>query len=131
VARPACFSAIGSNGNRVVLFSIPASLLAIHLMTLVPTIVEDTLIFYKLLDKIAGKQEIVQLDHMTAHLTIDIMGHLILDYNLNCQTEKNELVETLKKTMPWMATGRSFNPFANLRLLAHWYYANQPKTKNG
>jgi cytochrome P450 len=52
-----------------------------HLMTLVPSIVEDTLIFYKLLDKIAEKQEIVQLDHMTAHLTIDIMGHLILDYD--------------------------------------------------
>jgi cytochrome P450 len=65
---------------------------AFHLMTLVPINVEDTRIYCKVLDKYSDAGEVFQVEEAVAHLTIDIMGHVVLDYDLNSQTQTNELV---------------------------------------
>jgi cytochrome P450 len=50
-----------------------------HLMTLVPSIVDDTMIFYEVLGEHADSGEVRPIETAAAHLTIDIMGHIILD----------------------------------------------------
>jgi sterigmatocystin biosynthesis cytochrome P450 monooxygenase len=69
---------------------------ASHLMSLVPVIVDDTIIFWKSLSRAAEAKEIVQLEHMTSHLTIDIIGHVILDHDHNSQTRQNRLVDAFR-----------------------------------
>lgn len=98
---------------------------ASHLMTLVPTIVDDTKIFSKRLSRVAETKEVVQLEHMTGHLTIDIMGHVILDHDLNSQTGQNRLVDAFRQAISWTPASKTINPFAGfnpIRPLAHWYW---------
>ncbi len=98
---------------------------ASHLMTLVPTIVDDTMTFWQNLNKVAESKELVQLEHMTSHLTIDIMGHVILDHDLNSQTGHNKLVNAFQHAISWTPNAKTINPFEGLnpiRSIAHWYW---------
>jgi cytochrome P450 len=100
---------------------------ASHLMTLVPIIVDDTMIFWRNLNRVAESKEIVQLEQMTAHLTIDIMGHVILDHDLNSQGGHNKLVDAFRHAIEWTPSPRTINPLAGLnpiRPIAHWYWTS-------
>jgi len=100
---------------------------ASHLMTLVPIIVDDTMIFWRNLKRVAESKEIVQLEQMTAHLTIDVMGHVILDHDLNSQAGHNKLVDAFRHAIEWTPSARTINPLAGLnpiRPLAHWYWSS-------
>jgi hypothetical protein len=59
----------------------------------------DTMIFWQGLSWVAEAKETVQLQHMTSHLTIDIMGHVILDHDLNPQTGENRLVDAPRQAI--------------------------------
>lgn len=95
-------------------------------MTLVPIIVDDTMIFWQNLNRIAESREIVQLEHVTRHLTIDIIGHVILDHNLNSQTSQNRLVDAFQHAISWTPSSIIIlNPLGKLdpfRPIAHWYW---------
>ncbi|PVH73910.1 cytochrome P450 monooxygenase-like protein [Cadophora sp. DSE1049] len=96
-----------------------------HLMTLVPSIVDDTTIFVKILNKLADSGEIKPLDDALARLTIDIMGHVVLDHDLNSQTSENEMVDGFRGSVKWSPKTVTTNPFQNLNPMmpiAHWYY---------
>jgi cytochrome P450 len=99
---------------------------AAHLMTLVPSIVEDTKVYCKVLDGFAATGETFQVEEAVAHLTIDIMGHVVLDHDLNSQTETNELVESFRKSIQWTPKVTTINPFVShnpILPLMHKYYA--------
>jgi cytochrome P450 len=49
---------------------------ASHLMILVPSIVDDGLIFWNKLDELSRSQKITPLEDLLAQLFIDIMGHI-------------------------------------------------------
>lgn len=96
-------------------------------MTLVPAIVDDTMVFWENLKRVAESNEVVQLEQITAHLTIDIMGHVILDHDLNSQVGRNRLVDAFQQAISWTPSARTINPLAGLnpvRPLAHWYWTN-------
>lgn len=72
-----------------------------HLMTLVPSIVDDVTVFHSKLGELADAGEVQPIEEPLARLTIDIMGHLILDHDLNSQTSENELVTAFRKQVYW------------------------------
>jgi cytochrome P450 len=97
-------------------------------MTLVPSIVEDTRIYCKVLDKYSDAGEGFQVEEAVAHLTIDIMGHVVLDYGLNSQTQTNELVGCFRKAVQWTPPVAQENPLVKLSPIApimHKYYARK------
>lgn len=99
-----------------------------HLITLVPTIVDDTAVYCQVLRDHADSGEVRPIEDALAHLTIDIMGHIVLDHDLNSQTEKNELVEAFRKQISWTPSAVSTNPFVGfnpLRPFAHVYYGRK------
>jgi cytochrome P450 len=94
-------------------------------MTLVPTIVDATTVYCQVLGEHADSGEVRPIEHALAHLTIDIMGYVVLDYNLNSQTEKNELVDAFREQISWTPSAVSTNPFVGfnpLRPFMHKYY---------
>jgi len=96
-----------------------------HLMTLVPSIVDDTTVYCKVLGDHADTGEVRPIEEALAHLTIDIMGHVVLDFDLNSQTEKNELVEAFRHQISWTPSAVKTNPFVGLnplRPFMHKYY---------
>lgn len=66
-------------------------------MTLVLTIVNDAAIYCQIIGEHADSGEVRPIEEALAHLTIDIMGHIVLDLDLNSQTEKNELVKAFRE----------------------------------
>ncbi|KAL2070212.1 hypothetical protein VTL71DRAFT_13238 [Oculimacula yallundae] len=96
-----------------------------HLMTLVPGIVDDTTIFLGVLNSLAESGEVKPLDDALARLTIDIMGHVVLDHDLNSQKSENEMVEGFRGSVRWSPATVTTNPFSNMNPLmpiAHRYY---------
>lgn len=97
-----------------------------HLMTLVPGIVDDTTIFQEKFGELADSKEVKPIEELLARLTIDIMGHIILDHDLNAQTTENKLVSAFRSQMAWTPNAmapaflKCINPFM---LYAHWYYS--------
>jgi cytochrome P450 len=88
-----------------------------HLMTLVPSIVDETAIYCKILSDQADSGEVRPLEEALAHLTIDIMGHVVLDANFKSQTEKNELVEAFRDQVSWTPSAIATNPFVGINPL--------------
>lgn len=62
-----------------------------HLMTLVPSIVEDCLNFRQILSRHADSGEILQIESAARLLAIDVMGRIALDHPLKSLVSKNEL----------------------------------------
>lgn len=99
-----------------------------HLLTLVPSIVDDTQIFHGILTQLSESQKITPIDDLLANLTIDIMGHIILDHDLNSQTTDNELVNAFRDAVYWTPSPKlnhsifSLNP---VQSFAHWYHARR------
>lgn len=99
-----------------------------HLMTLVPVIVDDVAIFHNKFGELADSGEVRPIEELLARLTIDIMGHIILDHSLNSQTTENEMVTAFRRqaywtpaplTRAWMIT---INPVLRT---AQWYYSRK------
>jgi cytochrome P450 len=95
-----------------------------HLMTLVPSIVNDTLIFRQILDGYAASGEIFSMERAAARLTVDIMGHIVLDHDLNSQTTDNDLMNLFERAVKWTPSGSTINPLYKLnfvRPIIQWY----------
>ena len=101
---------------------------ATHLMTLVPGIVNDSAIFAEKLAEMAKSGELFLLEEMAARVTVDIIGKVVLDVNLNSQNAENELVSSFRSQVRWTRPVSDLNPFATLdirRPIMNWYYARK------
>lgn len=71
-----------------------------HLVTLLPRILDKTKIFMDILDDIVRSGEVVQINKLTTYLTFDIIGAVVLDADLDAQTEhKHEVVTSFLTLM--------------------------------
>ncbi|KUJ06776.1 cytochrome P450 [Mollisia scopiformis] len=97
---------------------------AAHLTTLIPMIVDDCLIFHSTLSSLAGTGELTQIEDPLTRLTIDIMGHVIMDHDLNSQISENELVNSFRAAVEHTPNAMLVNPILNWdpnRMFWHWY----------
>ncbi|KAF3922908.1 hypothetical protein ABW20_dc0100610 [Dactylellina cionopaga] len=95
-----------------------------HLMTLVPGIVKDCEVFCKATEKHAASGKVVNLEKLTTCLTIDIIGRVVLDAELNTQNKPHELVEAFKSQISWLPMPVSLNPWNKynfFRPFAYWW----------
>ncbi|MCJ1466436.1 hypothetical protein MMC07_005055 [Pseudocyphellaria aurata] len=97
---------------------------ASHLMTLVPDIIKETMVFLDILNDHAIKQDVFRMKDLTDNLAMDVIGKVVLDSTLGCQRKSNLMVNALRRQMRWMAFGGEGNPFKQyhpFRPLVHWY----------
>ncbi|KAK4889005.1 hypothetical protein LTR28_002838, partial [Elasticomyces elasticus] len=99
-----------------------------NLMSLVPGIVEDALVFCDVLAEHAHKEDVFRLEEAATRLTIDIIGKVILDIKLDSQRGENELLDALRSQITWLFDDQEFNPFKRwrpFRPLAVWWYTRK------
>lgn len=82
-----------------------------------PSLVDEVEIFRDVLGKLADTGEVYPIEEAAAFLTIDIMGHVVLDISLNSQTMKSELVEYFRNSISWTPKIVATNPLVNLNPL--------------
>ncbi|PMD48855.1 cytochrome P450 [Hyaloscypha variabilis F] len=105
-----------------------SSFLLPHLMTLIPTIVDDALIYHQIIGEHADSGEVRPIEETLARLMIDIMGHVVLDLSFDSLTTKNEFVSAFRSQISWTPSAVSTNPFVNLnplRPFMHRYYTRK------
>lgn len=78
---------------------------AAHLMTLVPYIVDSSLVFVDVLRKKAETHELFQLEEYATRLTIDIIGKVTLDADFDSQKRDHPLVTAFRERTPLMYNG--------------------------
>ncbi|KAF2772021.1 cytochrome P450 [Teratosphaeria nubilosa] len=82
-----------------------------HIMSVVPTIIDECLIFNEILTTRAKNDELFRMERDTTRLTVDIIGKVTLDYALDCQKGPNELVDAFMNQVRWQCIGVQFNPW--------------------
>lgn len=87
-----------------------------HLMTLVPYIVDQSLVFCDVLREAAKSGELVEMEELATRLTVDIIGKVVLDSDFNAQRSENAIVNTFRRQIALMPP-TSINPLAGLNPL--------------
>lgn len=72
-----------------------------HLMTLVPLITDQVLVFVDILTQKAKDNQLFRMEPATTRLTADIIGKVVLDTEFNSQRGSNKLVDTLINQINW------------------------------
>ncbi|KAI9743461.1 MAG: hypothetical protein M1818_002773 [Claussenomyces sp. TS43310] len=92
-----------------------------HLLTLVPSIVDDTRTYCEVLREWAGRKEIFPLLEATSMLTMDMSGRATLGTRLNAQRSRGgELVSAFRSQAKWMPApnesifARNLNPIRSI-----------------
>ncbi|KAL8802827.1 MAG: hypothetical protein Q9200_006453 [Gallowayella weberi] len=105
----------------------PAFSLA-HLMTLTPLIIDETAILCDILKERAEQAKIFPMKSLTDRWTMDIIGNVVLETNLNTQRAENPMVNALKRQIDWLASGSKLNLWERwhpFRSLVHHYCSHQ------
>lgn len=66
-------------------------------MTLVPGIVDDSIVFTKKLAEHAEKGEAFRMEEDATRLTVDIIGKVTLDLQLGTQRGENEMITAFRE----------------------------------
>ena len=84
-----------------------------HLMTLVPYIVDQSLVFCDVLRECAASNALVEMEELATRLTVDIIGKVVLDSDFNAQRSDNPIVDTFRRQVVLMPP-TSINPLLGL-----------------
>lgn len=82
-----------------------------HLMTLVPSIVEHSIIFTEKLTEHAEKGEVFRLEEDATRLTVDIIGSIALDVQLGTQRGENVMNTAFREQVHLVPNEGAANPF--------------------
>ncbi|KAI1650323.1 cytochrome P450 [Daldinia loculata] len=94
-----------------------------NLLSLVPDMIEEVLIFRERLRKVAATGEVIKLEDYTTNITVDIVGRAVLGTRLQTQIKPNRLMETMKSQLSLIYFGldlpKQLNPILPLK---NWIY---------
>ena len=82
-----------------------------HLMTLVPYIVDASLVFCDVLRKKAETNDLFELEEYGTRLTIDIIGKVVLDSDFDSQKQVHPIVSTFRDRVGYMPVSSSIDEF--------------------
>ncbi|KAI0841068.1 cytochrome P450 [Hypoxylon sp. FL0890] len=94
-----------------------------NLLSLVPDMIEEVLVFRERLEKAAASGEVVKLEDYTTDITVDIIGRAVLGTRLHTQTRPNRLMEIMKSQLSLIYLELDLKKLLNpLRPFKHWIY---------
>lgn len=73
-----------------------------YMMTMVGTILEEAEIFCGLMEENAKNDVLFRLEPVVTRLTVNVIGKVVLDVDLNAQKGKNELAEAFTSQAKWV-----------------------------
>ncbi|KAF2672088.1 cytochrome P450 [Microthyrium microscopicum] len=104
---------------------------ASHLMTMVPYIVDSSMVFLDILNKKAETGELFELEDVCTKLTIDIIGKVVLDSDFNSQKATHPIVDTFRTRIGLMPDVTSIYPWAGLDLFRPYRLWKNERKLNG
>ncbi|KAL8631386.1 hypothetical protein Q9189_002896 [Teloschistes chrysophthalmus] len=99
-----------------------------HVVSLIPDMVDETMVYSETLKKFAEQKQMFQLDLITLRFTIDVIGKTILNAHLGAQRGYNALADCMLNQIRWHQANGDTNPFEYLNLVRktiHWWNGRQ------
>ncbi|EMR68405.1 putative cytochrome p450 4v3 protein [Eutypa lata UCREL1] len=97
-----------------------------NLLSLIPSFVEEVLVFKERLHKVADSDEIVKLEDFTTPLTVDIIGRAVLGARLHSQIRENPLMSAMTKQLGLLYFQLNlWKQLSPTRHIKHWMYNRQ------
>ncbi|KAL9594371.1 MAG: hypothetical protein Q9219_007065 [cf. Caloplaca sp. 3 TL-2023] len=99
-----------------------------NIVSLVPHIVEETLVYRDTLRGLAKQGAMFHLDLITLRFTIDVIGKTILNAQLQAQKGYNTLADCMLSQIRWHQANADTNPLEYLNLVRkaiHWWNGRQ------
>ncbi|KAI1764003.1 cytochrome P450 [Hypoxylon sp. FL1150] len=94
-----------------------------NLLSLVPDMIEEALVFRERLRMVASSEEVVKLEDYTTNVTVDIIGRAVLGTRLQTQVKENRLMSTMQSQLQLIYLELNLTKLLNpLRPLKHWIY---------
>ncbi|KAF2218014.1 hypothetical protein CERZMDRAFT_30635 [Cercospora zeae-maydis SCOH1-5] len=81
-----------------------------HLMTQVPAIVKECEVFCDIMSQHANNNDLFRMEQATTKLTVNVIGRIVLDIDLNAQRGANVLVDAFNSQVRWQAKGAQYQP---------------------
>ncbi|KAI0377024.1 cytochrome P450 [Hypomontagnella monticulosa] len=85
-----------------------------YMIGLAPEIAREVAVFCNLLQGLAAKDEMFQLEEYTLRLTFDVIGRVTFDARLHYQTQGSALADCLRRQIYWTPFGTVLNPISRL-----------------
>ncbi|KAL8809789.1 MAG: hypothetical protein Q9223_002882 [Gallowayella weberi] len=101
-----------------------------HMMSLVGSMVSDTIRFTEILSEYAVEGRVFELEDAATRLTVDIIGSVVLDMSLRAQTSENELLKALRDQLKWMPLHRDLNLFREYNPMKFIVYRKNTRIMN-
>lgn len=87
-----------------------------NVMTLVPYIVDATLVFCDVMREKATSKENFELEEYATRLTIDVIGRVVLDTDLNAQRQTHPIVTAFRQRVKLMPPASALFPWQGVDL---------------
>lgn len=81
-----------------------------HLMTMVSQVVDDCQVFADIMNEHARNNDLFRLEPASIKLTVNIIGRLVLDLDLDAQRGRSVLLDAFSSQIRWQAQGAQFQP---------------------
>ena len=97
---------------------------ASQIISQIPGIVDEVIVFRDLLREQARKNEMFQLEELGLNLSIDIIGRVVLDHRFHSQSTDNSMVTALQRQVDWTTFAVDPSPFQHLNVIrpvVQWY----------
>ena len=92
-------------------------------LSLVPGMIEETLVFRDRLQRYAESGELMQLEPVCRRYMADMMGRAVLNAALGAQAGPHPLIDSMEDQVKWHPTNRESEPWQNfnvMRMLRQW-----------
>jgi cytochrome P450 len=89
---------------------------ASHLMTLVPYIVDASMVFHDIIQQKAETGELFQMEEVATRLTIDIIGKVVLDSDFDSQKGTHPIVDTFRERVRLMPDATAIYPWQDIKI---------------
>ncbi|KIX09882.1 uncharacterized protein Z518_00963 [Rhinocladiella mackenziei CBS 650.93] len=90
---------------------------ASHLITLVPYMVDSSLLFLEILRERAKRNELISLSDYATRLTADIIGKVAMDSDFDSQKRPHPIMSTFRKHVSLMPSETSLEPLKGFNLI--------------
>lgn len=95
-----------------------------QIMSSIPGIVDEVVIFRDLLRERANKNEILQLEELALNLSFDVIGRVVMGHEFNSQRAENSMASALRRQVEWTKFGIDPSPLEQVNILrpvVQWY----------
>ncbi|KAI9885080.1 MAG: Nucleolar protein 58 [Watsoniomyces obsoletus] len=99
-----------------------------HLLSLVPNMVQETLVYRETLRRHARERNLFHLDPTTLRYTMDLIGRTVLNTRLQAQQGYNTLADCMINQIKWHMVNRETDPlnyFNPIRPMVQWWNGRQ------